>query len=108
MLAKAVADTNHATFFSCSAASLISKFRGESEKIVKCLFEAARLCSPSIIFLDEVDALVSSRGADGEHEASRRLKTEFFSQMDGVASSGQQVCPPLSHLLLSSLCRRMA
>jgi ATP-dependent 26S proteasome regulatory subunit len=93
MLAKAVADTNHATFFSCSAASLISKFRGESEKIVKCLFEAARLCSPSIIFLDEVDALVSSRGADGEHEASRRLKTEFFSQMDGVASSGQQVAP---------------
>jgi ATP-dependent 26S proteasome regulatory subunit len=101
MLAKAVADTNHATFFSCSAASLISKYRGESEKIVKCLFEAARLCSPSIIFLDEVDALVSSRGAEGEHEASRRLKTEFFAQMDGVASSGQ-----VGVTLSLSLCRR--
>lgn len=86
LLAKAVANVNNATFYSCSAASLISKYRGESEKIVKCLFEAARLTSPSIIFLDEVDALVSSRSAD-EHEASRRLKTEFFSQMDGIASS---------------------
>ena len=89
MLAKAVADMNKTTFFSCSAASLISKYRGESEKIVKCLFEAARLCAPSIVFLDEVDALVSARGAEGEHEASRRLKTEFFSQMDGVASASQ-------------------
>jgi len=87
MLAKAVAGINSATFFSASASSLISKYRGESEKIVRALFEAARLCAPSIVFLDEVDALVSSRGADGEHEASRRLKTEFFSQMDGIASS---------------------
>ncbi len=95
MLAKAVAGVNGCAFFSCSAASLISKYRGESEKIVKCLFEAARLCAPSIIFLDEVDALVSARGADGEHEASRRLKTELFSEMDGIASSNCQViyCP---------------
>ena len=86
MLAKAVSGINNATFFSASASSLISKYRGESEKIVRCLFEAARLCTPSIVFLDEVDALVSSRGTEGEHEASRRLKTEFFSQMDGIAS----------------------
>lgn len=91
MLARGVAGLNQSTFFSCSAASLISKYRGESEKIVKCLFEAARLCAPSIIFLDEVDALVSKRGADSEHEASRRLKTEFFSQMDGIASTSGQV-----------------
>lgn len=91
LLAKAVAGINSSTFFSCSASSLVSKFRGESEKIVRCLFEAARLCAPSIVFLDEVDALVSSRG-DGEHEASRRLKTEFFAQMDGVnTSSGDKL-----------------
>lgn len=87
LLAKAVCSFNSSTFFSCSSSSLISKYRGESEKIVRCLFEAARLCSPSIIFIDEVDAMVSTRGADSEHEASRRLKTEFFSQMDGLASA---------------------
>jgi ATP-dependent 26S proteasome regulatory subunit len=54
MLAKAVADLNNSVFFCCSAASLISKFRGESEKIVKCLFEAARFCAPAIVFLDEI------------------------------------------------------
>lgn len=54
MLAKAVADLNNSVFFCCSAASLISKFRGESEKIVKCLFEAARFCAPAVVFLDEI------------------------------------------------------
>jgi hypothetical protein len=85
LLAKAVCSFNSSMFFNCSASSLISKYRGESEKIVRCLFDAARFCAPSIIFLDEVDALVSTRG-DNEHEASRRLKTEIFSQMDGLAS----------------------
>jgi len=87
LLAKAVCGFSNSTFFNCSASSLISKYRGESEKIVKVLFEAAHLLSPSVVFLDEVDALVSSR-RDDEHEASRRLKTEFFSQMDGIQSSG--------------------
>ncbi len=86
LLAKAVCSFHSSTFFSCSSSSLISKFRGESEKIVRCLFEAARLCAPAIVFLDEVDALVCTRG-DNEHEASRRLKTEIFSQMDGLAST---------------------
>ena len=83
LLAKAVCSVNDSTFFSCSGSSLISKYRGESEKIVRCLFEAARLLAPAVVFLDEVDAFVSARG-DNEHEASRRLKTEFFAQMDGL------------------------
>ena len=86
LLAKAVCSLNQSSFFSCPSSSLVSKYRGESEKIVRCLFEAARLLAPSVVFLDEVDALVGVRG-EGEHEASRRLKTEIFSQMDGIASS---------------------
>ena len=55
------------------------------------LFELARYHAPSTIFLDEIDALLGSRGADGEHEASRRTKTEFLIQMDGLAQSSAQV-----------------
>ena len=91
LLAKAVCSLNRSSFFSCPSSSLVSKFRGESEKIVRCLFEAARLVAPSVVFLDEVDALVGSRGENGEHEASRRLKTEIFSQMDGIAASNKGV-----------------
>ena len=87
MLAKAVASVSGAVFFCCSASSMVSKYRGDSEKIVRCLFAAARICAPATIFLDEVDALVSARTDDGEHEASRRFKTELFSQMDGVVTA---------------------
>ena len=87
MLAKAVCSIQNSTFFNCSAASLISKYRGDSEKIVKCLFHAARMSSPSVIFIDEIDAIVSDRGSGFEHEASRRLKTELFSQIDGLIAT---------------------
>ena len=91
LLAKAVCSSQRASFFSCAASSLVSKFRGESEKIVRCLFEAARFSAPSVIFLDELDALVGKRSTEGQvdgHEASRRLKTELFTQMDGLGSDG--------------------
>ncbi len=55
------------------------------------LFQLARYHAPSTIFLDEIDALMTVRGAEGEHEASRRTKTEFLIQMDGLAQSNAQV-----------------
>jgi katanin p60 ATPase-containing subunit A1 len=89
MLAKAVASETGTTFFNVTPASVISKYHGESEKIVTTLFAMARHLAPSVLFFDEIDALMSERGAAGEHEASRRLKTTFLSEMDGLSSSAE-------------------
>ncbi|GKZ00115.1 AAA ATPase [Mayamaea pseudoterrestris] len=76
--------------FVCAASSLVSKWMGESEKIVKCLFETARSMEPaSILFIDELDSVLGRRKSE-EHEASRRLKTEFMVQLDGIQQKQQQ------------------
>jgi SpoVK/Ycf46/Vps4 family AAA+-type ATPase len=90
MLVRAVARESKSNLFVCSASSLTSKWMGEAEKLVRALFSVAAEMPPSIIFVDEMDSLLSSRKSDGEHEASRRLKTEFMVQMDGVKGDDEQ------------------
>ena len=78
--------------FNISALSVVSKWRGDSGKLVKASFELARHHAPSMIFLDEIDAIISQRGeVRNKHEASRRSKTKLLIQMDCLQQTNELV-----------------
>lgn len=88
LIGKAIAHESGATFFSISSSSLTSKWIGEGEKLVRTMFAVAAYREPAVVFIDEIDSLLTQRKAD-ENEASRRIKTEFLVQLDGTGTSGQ-------------------
>ena len=88
LIGKAIAHESGACFFSISSSSLTSKWIGEGEKLVRTLFAVAAYQQPSVVFIDEIDSLLTQRKAD-DNEASRRIKTEFLVQLDGTGTSGQ-------------------
>ncbi|ETW07881.1 hypothetical protein, variant 1 [Aphanomyces invadans] len=90
LIGKAIATQSGATFFSISASSLTSKWIGEGEKLVRTLFAVAAVKQPSVIFIDEIDSLLSQRSST-ENEASRRMKTEFLVQLDGAGTKSKDV-----------------
>lgn len=70
-------ESGASTFFSVSSSDLVSKYLGESERLVRNLFELARAEKPSIIFIDEIDSLCGSREASGENESARRISNSL-------------------------------
>lgn len=89
LIGKCVASQSKSTFFSISASSLTSKWVGDGEKMVRALFAVARVHQPAVIFIDEIDSLLSQR-SDTEHESSRRMKTEFLVQLDGATTDSEE------------------
>ncbi|XP_049819065.1 katanin p60 ATPase-containing subunit A-like 2 [Aethina tumida] len=83
LLAKAVASETNCTFINLTNSAFISKWRGESEKMLKVLFEMAKYYAPTVIFIDELDSVI----AEGSHEASKRFKCEMLVQMDGITKT---------------------
>ena len=87
MLARAIATEGGAAFINVPISSLTSKLYGDDEKLVRALFTVATKAAPTVIFIDEVDGILGSRGSSSEHEMTRRIKNEFMSCWDGLRTS---------------------
>ncbi|CAA0817498.1 P-loop containing nucleoside triphosphate hydrolases superfamily protein [Striga hermonthica] len=90
LVAKALATEAGAHFINVTPSSLTSMWHGEEEKLARALFSLAVKLAPTIIFMDEIDALLGARGRSSEHEATRRLRNEFMSAWDGLTSNDSQ------------------
>lgn len=89
MLAKALAHESGACFINLHISTLTEKWFGDSNKLVNAVFSLARKLEPTIVFIDEIDAVLGTRRS-GEHEASGMVKAEFMTHWDGLASSNRQ------------------
>jgi transitional endoplasmic reticulum ATPase len=82
-----IANTSHASFFMISCASLYSSFVGDSEKLVRNVFQKARASSPAVVFIDEVDAIVGRRGigSNGTSDSvQERILSMLLNELDGI------------------------
>lgn len=87
LTAKCLAGESHATFINVKISTLLSSYYGESNKLIKALFSIATKLKPTIIFIDEIDALFRKRSTQ-DHEVSSTIKSEFLSLLDGLESGG--------------------
>ncbi len=86
MLAKALAHESGATFINLHISTFTEKWYGDSNKLVNAVFSLARKLQPSIVFIDEIDAVLGTRRSS-EHEASGMVKAEFMTHWDGLTSA---------------------
>jgi len=86
MLAKALAHESGACFINLHISTLTEKWFGDSNKLVNAVFALARKLEPTIVFIDEIDAVLGTRRS-GEHEASGMVKAEFMTHWDGLSSA---------------------
>lgn len=93
MLAKAVATEGGASFLSIDASAIENKWLGESEKNARAVFTLARRIAPCVIFIDEVDSLLSSRefGDDSSHGTITSVKTTLMQEWDGLRTTKDRV-----------------
>ncbi|HEY6760984.1 MAG TPA: AAA family ATPase [Baekduia sp.] len=98
LLAKAVAHESGAAFFSQSASSFVEMFAGLGAARIRRLFREARKHEPSIVFIDELDAVGAQRGSDNNSEREQTLN-QLLVEMDGFGSSGRVVVMAASNLL---------
>ena len=90
LLAKAVASESEANFVHINGPEIMSKFYGESEQKLRKIFEEAEENAPSIIFIDELDAIAPKR-EDVQGEVERRVVAQLLATMDGLKVRGQVV-----------------
>ncbi len=90
LLAKAVANESKANFIFLNGPEIMSKFYGESEKKIRDIFEEAEKSAPSIIFIDEIDAIAPKR-EEVTGEVERRVVSQLLSMMDGLKSRGKVI-----------------
>ena len=87
MLAAATSHSLKATFFNVSLSSILSKYFGESAKLISTLYVVAREKAPSVVYMDEFESLAARRGED-ESGAERRVVTSLLIELDGLTSKG--------------------
>jgi transitional endoplasmic reticulum ATPase len=90
LLARAVANESEANFFSINGPEIMSKFYGESEARLREMFQQAQQNSPSIIFIDELDAIAPKR-EEVTGEVERRVVAQLLALMDGLAGRGNVI-----------------